>query len=552
MNKAGATVGRSPFLLLMPGLWAIRHRFKLATPRAVLLRMPFVAIALGFWGLLYWGTHIVVGFVAGIEGLGPMLVARLVGLMFFSLMGFLILSNLITAITQFYLSSDLQLLRTLPLPDSAVLVQKSVYCILNSSWMVALFLPPVLIAFGTATGAGAVYYATVFPAFALFMLICAGVGMASAHVLTWLFPAGRLRDVLLLAGLVLFLLAYLFMRSLVPADLENPVEVINRLLAFRADSPLLPSYWITRSTVPPLVGRAIPLLYPALLAVNAAFIMMLSHAVGMRMFGLNLERMRPSGGVRLRAGGGYYPSRAMALLYKDMKVFVRDKAQWSQLLIILALVFVYVYNFRLVPIDAVTALAPFVREVIVLLNLLMAGMVLAAVAARFVYTSVSAEGMAFWVVQSAPVRMSRFLLEKLLYGALPITVLTLAIVVMTNITLGVGAGTMALSTLVVLVLSVSICALGTGLGAMNPRFKYENIVSVSMSMGSMAFMLMAFFLVVATLALVAWPVYLYHARGAVHLPATIAAAALVLGLNFAAAYVPMRMGIRKLSYNILL
>ena len=40
-----------------------------------------------------------------------------------------------------------------------------------------------------------------------------------------------------------------------------------------------------------------------------------------------------------------------ALLVKDLKVFLRDTAQWSQLLLLLALALVYVYNFRVLDLD---------------------------------------------------------------------------------------------------------------------------------------------------------------------------------------------------------
>ena len=40
------------------------------------------------------------------------------------------------------------------------------------------------------------------------------------------------------------------------------------------------------------------------------------------------------------------------LLIKDLKIFLRDVSQWSQLLLLLALVLVYLYNFRVLDLAA--------------------------------------------------------------------------------------------------------------------------------------------------------------------------------------------------------
>jgi ABC-2 type transport system permease protein len=539
-------VANKVLVLLLPGLYALGNRFK---ARAVLKRLPFIFLGLGFWLFLYAGTAQVLSYVRELEFIGDILARRLFSLMFFSLMGFLFLSNLVTAISSFYLSRDLPLLRTLPIDDADILTQKTVHSIINSSWMVASFVPPVLVAFGTEYGAGIEYYLVAFASFVLFMLITGGLGITAVHVLTRIFPAGRVRDALLFAGLLLLIAVYYLVRSAVPEDLAHPVEMINRILAFRVDSPLLPSYWITQSVMPYLAGGTHDALYFMLLVTNGAFLLTVSGFVGKRLYGGNLDRLAPSGGVRKTGRLGFYPSTGTALLYKDIKVFLRDKAQWSQLLVILALAFVYVYNFRIFDIDMVAKTAPYVREGMLLANLLLAGMVLSAVAARFLYTAVSVEGLSFWVVKSAPLSMKRFLIDKLIYGSVPVTALTLAIVLVTNVFMKMGWAHMFVSLATVLVLGVSISGLGVGLGAIYPQFKYENIAAVSMSLGGLSFMLLAFTLVVVTVLIETWIVYLYYSRGFFVWPAAIAAGVLILSINFLAAYYPIRIGIRRLSYN---
>ncbi len=80
------------------------------------------------------------------------------------------------------------------------------------------------------------------------------------------------------------------------------------------------------------------------------------------------------------------------LLVKDLKIFLRDVSQWSQLLLLLALVLVYLYNFRVLDLERIPYMSAFIKNVYAFVNLAMAGFVMATVAVRFVFPAVSAEG----------------------------------------------------------------------------------------------------------------------------------------------------------------
>ncbi len=95
-----------------------------------------------------------------------------------------------------------------------------------------------------------------------------------------------------------------------------------------------------------------------------------------------------------------------------MKIFLRDVSQWSQLLLLLALVLVYLYNFRVLDLDRIPYMSGFIKNVYAFVNLAMAGLVMSTVCARFVFPAVSAEGAAFWIIRTAPVSMSAFLWSK--------------------------------------------------------------------------------------------------------------------------------------------
>ena len=57
------------------------------------------------------------------------------------------------------------------------------------------------------------------------------------------------------------------------------------------------------------------------------------------------------------------------LLIKDLKVFLRDVSQWSQLLLLLALVLVYLYNFRVLDLERIPYMSGFLKNIYAFLNL---------------------------------------------------------------------------------------------------------------------------------------------------------------------------------------
>jgi ABC-2 type transport system permease protein len=70
------------------------------------------------------------------------------------------------------------------------------------------------------------------------------------------------------------------------------------------------------------------------------------------------------------------------LLVKDIKIFLRDVSQWVQLLPLLALVLLYLYNFSVLDLERIPYMSGFDQERYAFVNLGMAGFVMATVAVR--------------------------------------------------------------------------------------------------------------------------------------------------------------------------
>src|ERR1700741_844178 len=100
---------------------------------------------------------------------------------------------------------------------------------------------------------------------------------------------------------------------------------------------------------------------------------------------------------------------SLAVIRKDLRLFLRDATQWSQLFLLAALVVVYLLNIKNLAIQL-----PMVRWIVSFINLGLAGFVLAALSVRFLFPSVSIEGRSFWIIRTIPVSFRSLLWCKYL------------------------------------------------------------------------------------------------------------------------------------------
>ena len=188
-----------------------------------------------------------------------------------------------------------------------------------------------------------------------------------------------------------------------------------------------------------------------------------------------------------------------------------------------------------------------VKNIYAFVNLGMAAFVLSAVAVRFVFPAVSAEGPAFWIIRSAPVPMRSFLWSKFWTGLVPIVVLAEALTVVSNRFLGADPFLRVLGAVAIFLMSFALVGLATGMGAQHPRFNAENTTQVAGSYGGIAFMVLAVLYILAMIALLAWPssVFLWHRFRELPLPAGQQAwmalcGALAVTLSAATFWLPMQ------------
>ena len=507
-----------PYLLL-PALWASRNRARRRERGDFSRALLFGGVAVGVCAALYQGSFWLTGQLADYDELGDYLLRIGLSWLFLTFLSFLAFSGVVTALSTFFLSEDLRLLLVAPIATRRLFYARFARTVIQASWMVVIFLAPVLVGVGRARCAGAAFYATALATVAPFVVIPVAAGAALTLLLVNTFPARRARDLLMLMGLLFAASLVVVLRVIRPEQLLR-VESLPDVTGFFATlqspaTPLLPSFWAGETLFASLRGGR-DLLHAAALWTTALASVVMVRMANERWYFTGFSRSQEAPKARFarfRAIDAFAAALPVSpvrrqLLIKDVKIFLRDVSQWSQLLLLLALVLLYLYNFRVLDLQRIPYMSGFVKSVYALVNLGMAGFVMATVAVRFVFPAVSSEGAAFWIVRTSPISMRDFLWSKFWTGLVPVLLLTEVLTIVANRFLGVDPYLEVASAAAILGLSFALVGLAVGLGARYPRFGADPS-QVAGSYGGVAFMVEAVMLVIVMIALVGWPSSLY-------------------------------------------
>ena len=504
-----------PFLLL-PSLWASRNRAHRRQRGDLLRAVTFGGIGAAVAFAIFAGSFWLTWQLADYAELGDYLLRMGLAWLFLTFLSFLAFSGVVTALSTFFLSADLRLLLAAPVAPRRIFYARFVRTLVQSSWMVVVFLVPVLLGVGMARCAPLSFYGIAVLTIVPFTVIPVVLGSAASFVLVNVFPARRARDFLMVTGLLFAATIVILLRYIRPERLLR-VESLPDVTGFFATlqspvTPLLPSFWAGETLFASLQGGRDLLHFLALWTTAASLVLLLRLAHERWHFSgfSNAQESRKARFTKLRSFDRLAASLPLStvrrqLLLKDAKVFFRDVSQWSQLLLLVALMLVYLYNFRVLDLDRVPYMSGVLKNVYAFVNLAMTGFVMATVAVRFVFPGVSSEGSAFWIVRAAPVSLSDFLWSKFWIGLAPVLVLTEALTVTGNYLLGVDPFLAMIAPVVVLFMSLALVGLATGLGARYPRFAADNASQIAGSYGGIAFMVIAVLFVLAIVALVGWP-----------------------------------------------
>lgn len=559
----------SIILLIKPRLQGLANALQKASRQERRFRIILIlGFGLVFWAVLFAIFYRVLSYFKRVEGFGDVLALKLLSMVLVTFFALLIFSGVITLVAKLYLSRDLPLVHSLPVLPGQVFLARFCESFFDSSWMVALYSLPIFLSYGIIYQAGVSFYLAC--GVTLILLSLTAVALSAVLMVTAavILPAQRVRSMAFFLGALVLVLLVVALRLIRPEQLVDP-EVFRSLAQYlrSLETPgniFLPTTWAHDLIKGALfTGRDMALNLGLLVSCSGSLVF-IAYQLADRFYfrGYSQAQNAPprlaTESRRKRQGlERYFSGLTQALVLKEIRTFRRDQTQWPQLLLIFALVLIYVFNFSVLPLGSIPWRATYLKNLVSFLNIGLAGFVLSALAARFVYPAISMEGAAFWLIQTAPLKIKDFLKVKFLFYCLPFVLLGEALIILTNLILEVTTFVMILSTLTIALLVPGIVSLALGLGAAYPDFRAENPAQATTSMGGLMFMVLSAVFIVLVVVLEAGPAYqvfLSDITGRqlsnLNWLGIIVSFGVVIVLSLLAVVLPLRYGARRLTTRL--
>jgi ABC-2 type transport system permease protein len=542
-------------------MWSLRIMLARLRPFNVAMAARVAVVAVAFAAFLY-GDFVLFrrlfGAVANVDNEAPLLaiglLRNLLGLVFLVASVVLFSSGMTTAIGSFFTDLDLDIYHAGPRSKLRIAIARWMKTLVQSSTIVFLFLLPLFVAFARQYEKPMAFYPMVFINLLLMLTIPVTLASLLILVLVRWFPVRRVHQIVASIAVLVMTMVVIAFRMSRPERLFAEISTDDVARVLQAIE--LPRMSIYPSTaLASLMTHDIAFAISPRIVVTAAVLFVMFAVVARTSYFVAFVRARES--MAPVAIGSASATRVLdrlaaraspplrAMLGKEVRTVGRDVAQWSQIFLMAALLFIYLYNIRMLPLGGDAR-----ATIVAYGNLGMAGFVIAAICLRFAYPSVSSEGKAFWIVQTAPVSYRHFILVKVLVYAAPLTLLALFLTAFANLILGASAAVWTFTLIGSSMLAITLVSLGVGLGALAPNFNAENPLQVGLSLGGFAYMAVSMAYVATMMLLMARPVMSYFLwrvfgeRGAasIVLPVVIA-----LTLSAAVAVIPLIAAERRLT-----
>ena len=467
-------------------------------------KSPFLMIALILAGAAFFYGYLrlaslLMGFIYHQDVYGVILATKLLQILLFIGLGVALMSSLNTAISNLFLSKDLEFQFNLPVSFSAWMMHRYQQVFIQSSWMLVLFAAPFFWIFLSLSETS--FWVRVIGV-AAFIMVCSfpvTAAVLACIFLVKVFPAKRMHQVFLVMTLVLSCVLVFLFRYLEPEQFIGPGGIDR----FRGYMDLValdrqqwnPAIWAA-NFVTALGQKAWAESLPHAARLVAAFFasiglfLWVSHKVYRTSLDRALQSL--SGEGQLNANQ-YRESRLSRLLQhprlnqvsRELLLFLRDPSQWSQIFVMVALLGLYLFSLTKIPLD------PFgsSRLYLALGNTGFVAFIALSLSSRFSFTSFSADGEAIWLMKTIPGGWSRFASSKFWVFGLPVIAFAMGLSVLSGIVIDLGAGQLVMLAAYSFWDSLFMVGMSMALGMLFIQPNIENPLKLVVSPGG--FLLMA-------------------------------------------------------------
>lgn len=457
------------------------------------VRTLAVLVLLGLiWSALYFILDRVLAYVRNL-GLVAVIANHAILVHFFLVLSIMLaFSNAILTFSTLYGRQEAGHLLAMPVDPKQAVCAKWIESMFLSSWSFLLLGGPMMLAVAGNTDVEWYFYPLFMVHFLAFVAMPSCVGLLAAWMVAMFAPRRPARATVAFAVVVgLGGLYWLSTLSGAARESEQWVQEMLGRLSY-ARQPLMPNTW-TASGIVAMLEQNVwdSLFYLGVVLANAAFVSWATiNLLGRTWPAAYSRALQTAHTATIRRGwmtaALCWPARLVLprtthrILVKDVRHFVRDARQWTQIVIMFGLLLVYAANLQRLPLDVDS---PTHKNVMTFLNLTTVSLILATFTSRFVFPMVSLESQQLWLLEPLPIRRITLLLVKFAF-ALVLTVVSAGGV------MGLAVRMLNLPTfwaMVTVAVCLSICiglsGLAIGLGARFPMHGQRNPARIAAGFG---------------------------------------------------------------------
>lgn len=444
-----------------------------------------------------------------------------------------IINGIVVSLNAFYHSKDLEILLVSPVNRASLFFSKLIETHIKASWMLVIFGLPLLISVGVLYKTNLFYYLYALVLFIPFSIILVNTGAGIAILLAGFFQAGKLRKVMISAGITATVLALTLLRLFRPEQFVNP-ELFANLTLFMStlNTPsfiLLPNRWLSESIFAYL-GKTFSsntFIFISLLFLTSYITTLFLQAIFTKYYYRGWGQLQEKSAA-LKKGGRHLSQSALRskifqfivtlsgiknsmLIKKDLLCQVRDPRNAQQLLIVLSLITIYLFSIASLPLNW-EGYSVQLRYMVSFFNLGLILIILASLCSRLIYPAVVSESISLWIIKTSPITPLRYVWTKFFFFFIPIFIVGQLLTIFSSFFIGIEKEFVLLKIITTALLSFSLVSLAVAFGIADVKHAAADTPQEQMRTGSTGHMLISVFLILFTLALEIIPIFLYFLK----------------------------------------
>lgn len=476
-----------------------RNKFLVAFKKSPILVILLSLAGIGFFYGYLQLASLLMSFIYNQEVYGVILATKLLQILLLIGLGVALMSSLNTAISNLFLSKDLEFQFSLPVSFPAWMMHRYSQVFIQSSWMLVLFAAPFFWFFLTLSETPLLIRILGVLSFILVCTFPVTAAVLGCIFLVKIFPAKRIHQVFLVMTLMLSCMLVFLFRYLEPEQFIGP----GGMDRFRGYMDLVsldrqqwnPAIWAA-NFVTALGQKEWAASIPHAIKLVVAFVgsMLLYLVVARRVYRASLDRALQSlsgeGPMDQKDVRESFLSRGLASFRlnqtcRECLLFLRDPSQWSQIFVMVALLGLYLFSLSKIPIS------PFgsSKFYLALGNTGFVAFIALSLASRFSFTSFSGDGQAIWLMKTIPDGWSRFVASKFWVYGVPIISFAVGLSVLSGVVISLPKTQLLMLAAYSLWDSLFMVGLASALGMLFIQPNIENPLKLVVSPGG--FLLMA-------------------------------------------------------------